>query len=523
MDGADDCWNCGSDLSQRKKAANGDLRARQRTGVFSVVYKIGDVIAGRFAVTDIVGSGGAGVVYRAQDQNTDDEVAVKVINGKLVQTADEQALFAQETSAAKNLDHENCIRIRDTGMDEERPFFTMPFLEGLSLRRIIDLRREKGQVFTSEEVEPIFNQLCQALDYAHRTGFHGNLKPDNVIVLPDLLKVTDFPLLRGLPRKPFLALQKSRGHNLRYLAPEVRLEVTDIDKAADVFSLGVILTEMLTGHVYYDLRPEALDVALAALHPELADTLRRCVERAPDERFLSALEVYQAFKSGSEASAAEKPAAEAVPVPAALAEESRGSDASIANGVMTHGRASDPAAGQPAGPGQPVSRPPHDAPTQRLDIDKHGERPIVDDEPLFSNVPSVTYQIDDGMIEAELAARSQDLAANSPFEDEDLIDNPGVGSGDLGEEEETIALEEPGVEIRAMRAQVEARLTARARSVLEEISNSNIELIADPTATHDVAGVEGPPTHDSVVPSAKLVSSAVPSLGRFFGRVCAHG
>ena len=73
--------------------------------------------------------------------------------------------------------------------------------------------------------------------------------------MEDLLKVTDFALLRGLPRKPFLAIQKSRQTNIRYLAPEVRLEVPDLDKGVDLYSLGAILLEMLSGIVHDDSKP----------------------------------------------------------------------------------------------------------------------------------------------------------------------------------------------------------------------------------------------------------------------------
>jgi serine/threonine protein kinase len=97
-----------------------------------VVYKIGDLVAGRYKVRDIVGSGGAGVVYRAHDQEIDVEVALKVINAKLLQTPDERKLFSKEIKTAKKLSHQNVVRIFDEGKDAERVFFTMQFLDGLS-------------------------------------------------------------------------------------------------------------------------------------------------------------------------------------------------------------------------------------------------------------------------------------------------------------------------------------------------------------------------------------------------------
>ncbi len=491
QDGAEKCWNCGTQLAANTKRPPGaastmELRARQRTGsrVFGVVYKVGDLVANRYRVKDIVGSGGAGVVYRARDQELEVEVAVKVINAKLVQTTDEQRLFSRQTKIARKLSHQNVVRIYDEGKDDQRPYFTTQFLEGLSLRKIIDLRKEKNGSFTAQEIEPIFDQLCQALDYAHKTTFHGNLKPDNVLVLPDLLKVTDFALLRGLPRKPFLAIQKSRGANFRYLAPEVRLEVQDLDKAVDIYSLGVVLAEMLTGGVYDDARPEALSLATSGLDPGVLSVIRRAVARAPKDRHPTAGEFFddlrRALASGGARIARPIGSGEA---PAAAAE----------------------------------------APTQRLDITQHGPRPIdespdaaprIDRPPPVEVAPSVllgaeqklqapkettgSFEIEDHMIEAASPAASRQEQAPGPSSDAasppdarpaarggpssgapPLLPVPEPDSGvvdatplDDDEDEDTQALIErddaPAIEPGG----------------LEEISSSSIELIADPRATN---------------------------------------
>ncbi|MBI2375631.1 MAG: SUMF1/EgtB/PvdO family nonheme iron enzyme [Deltaproteobacteria bacterium] len=299
QDEAEKCWNCGTRLQGGPNGSPpSDARERQRTRsrVAGVVYKIGDLIANRYQVRDIAGSGGAGVVYRAKDQEIDVDVGLKVVNAKLLQTPEERRLFSKEIKVAKKLSHQNVVRIFDEGKDGDRAFFTMQYLEGLSLRKIIDLRKDKGQTFRRVEIEPIFNQLCQALDHAAKSTLHGDLKPDNIIVLPDLLKVTDFGLLAGLPRKPFLAIQKSRGSNLKYLAPEVRLEVPELSAAVDIYSLGVILHEMLTGKVYDDGKAEQLNIATAGLSPDMVHVLRRCLARSPKERYASASEMFDDLK-----------------------------------------------------------------------------------------------------------------------------------------------------------------------------------------------------------------------------------
>jgi formylglycine-generating enzyme required for sulfatase activity len=494
QDGAEKCWNCGTVLSSKKgqeRPSTQELRAQQRTGsrMFGVVYKIGDLIANRYRVKDIVGSGGAGVVYRARDQEIDVDVAVKVINAKLVQTSDEQRLFSRQTKIARKLSHQNVVRLYDEGRDEQRPYSTMQFLEGLSLRKIIDLRKEKKQTFALTEVEPIFNQLCQALDYAHKTTFHGNLKPDNVIVLPDLLKVTDFALLRGLPRKPFLAIQKSRGVNFRYLAPEVRLEVPDLEKSIDIYSLGVILAEMLTGTVYDEAKAELLTLAGSGLEPGVLSVLKRCLARAPKDRYHTAKDLYEDIRA-----------------------------------AMTKGGNGR----RPMPPPPPEQHPANaaEAPTQRLDITKHGARPVpeppevegeaeaprpapvevaaslaLDEEPPVRREGTASFEIDDDMIEGFEAHKGEgrgpkaapppvpapepvapsDLVAAAPVPEDDLQDDPNPAVS-MDEEEETQAILEP--EPAVARAAAEAATIDAVDLAMDEISNSAIELIADPRATN---------------------------------------
>lgn len=492
QDGAEKCWNCGTQLatSKKKGASTTELRAKQRTNtrVFGVVFKVGDLIANRYRVKDIVGSGGAGVVYRAHDQEIDVDVAVKVINAKLVQTADEQRLFSRQTKIARKLSHQNVVRIYDEGRDEQRPFFTMQFLEGLSLRKIIDLRKEKKQTFALTEVEPIFNQLCQALEYAHKTTFHGNLKPDNVIVLPDLLKVTDFSLLRGLPRKPFLAIQKSRGTNFRYLAPEVRLEVPDLDKSVDVYSVGVVLAEMLTGLVFDDAKPEQLSIAATGLDATVINVIKRCVARAPKDRYPSTADVYDEIRKALTKGAGKRPL-ESGEHPATAAE----------------------------------------APTQRLDIAKHGERPVA--EPLARPAPpaipvppapvavaaavslgeghapsegsGIFDAIEDDMIESAAPAgvKSEVKAPEAPSFAEPqksgngVHPNPpdapaGAGFGAISPAADLVddpraapAVDETEDETQAILDREPLPIPSSIEG-LEEISNSSIELIDDPRATN---------------------------------------
>ena len=219
------------------------------------------------------------------------QVAVKVITSKLIQADDERDLFRREAKIARSLSHPNIVRVYDEGFDEERPYIVMQHLEGLTLRKIIDLRHGKDSTFTLEEVEPIFRQLVDAIDYAHQQKdsngqpvSHGHLKPANVIVLPDLLKVTDFREVLFVPRIPFVAAQKVRGGNERYLAPEV-VAGEDVTPAADLYCLGVLLGEMLTGEIYDPAVGLDLHVKNEDLSRAVDGIFKRLTAPRPSDRY----------------------------------------------------------------------------------------------------------------------------------------------------------------------------------------------------------------------------------------------
>lgn len=290
-DGSETCSSCGQRFDN---AARGSRVAKERrkpgdpegTGI-----KIGEVLANRYEVRAVVGQGPVGVVLRALDREVDVEIGLKLISPRLLQSPDERAEFMRLLRQAKRLSHPNIVRIYEIGMLETegtlpRPFFTMQLLDGLTLRRVIDLRREKDQIFGLREVEPILAQIALGLEHGAAFGPHGDLKPDNVIVLPDLLKVTDFGLEPAMPRVPFVAAQRTRKAD-GYLAPEV-LAGRPVDGRADVFSLGVILGEMAGGIAPGSEQPTLLREANPDLPPAIEALYRRAISQTPEGRFPSA-------------------------------------------------------------------------------------------------------------------------------------------------------------------------------------------------------------------------------------------
>ncbi len=247
-------------------------------------YREGELMADRYLVKDAVGVGPLGFVLRTQDRELGIDVSVKLIHPRFVQTNEERDAFRQALEPARRFLHPSLTRLHDVGTDQGWPYFTYTFLDGLPLRRIIDLRLAKGQTFALDEVEPILGQLMAALEAAHPAGAHGGLKAENILVLPDMLKVTDWGVAAGMPRPPFVQAERQKAAH-RHLAPEY-LAGLALEPRADVYALGVLVGEMLTGLTPEDEIPE-----LRLVNPELPDAIegfyRRALSERPESRFRS--------------------------------------------------------------------------------------------------------------------------------------------------------------------------------------------------------------------------------------------
>jgi serine/threonine protein kinase/formylglycine-generating enzyme required for sulfatase activity len=285
-DGAATCESCGQPLSGGAKPGGSP---RRRPGEIEAPFKVGDVLARRYRIKEVVGQGPLGFVFRATDEQVEMEVAIKLLQPKLLQTEDERVHFGKVIRLSRKFSHPSLARTYEDGAHDTWPFFTAPHCDGMSLRKILEPRIAKQQFFTLKEVEPVFAQLAVAVDAAHAVGVHGNLKPENVLLQPDVLKVTDFGLAMALPRLPFIQAQKASGGN-RYLSPEY-LAGGAIDPRADVYALGVILGEMLSGQTPQDGQVPLLKGPGRDIPPALEGIYRRALNENPQARFRSASEL----------------------------------------------------------------------------------------------------------------------------------------------------------------------------------------------------------------------------------------
>src|SRR6266436_5416373 len=207
----------------------------------------GRVLAGRYEILQLLGRGGMGAVYKARDTELDRIVALKLIRPELARNPEILRRFKQELILARQVTHKNVIRIFDLGQSDGIKFITMDFVEGRDLRALLV---ERGK-FPGEEAAQVMLQICRALEAAHAEGvIHRDLKPQNIMVTGDgRVYVMDF----GIARSAYLPGMTQTGALIgtpEYMSPE-QARGEKLTERSDLFSLGVIFYELLTGKSPY--------------------------------------------------------------------------------------------------------------------------------------------------------------------------------------------------------------------------------------------------------------------------------
>jgi len=204
----------------------------------------GMLLNNRYQLLERLGTGGMSDVFRARDLMLERSVAIKVLHEDYSNDEAFQQRFRQEARAAANLSHPNIVTVHDFGLDHGQLFLVMEHIPGKDLKTIL---RQRGR-FSVEEAIPLMVQACAGIGYAHRAGLvHCDVKPHNMIVTPDArLKVTDFGIARALST----IMPDERADVVwgspQYFSPEQAAGEAP-SPASDVYSLGVVLYEVLTG------------------------------------------------------------------------------------------------------------------------------------------------------------------------------------------------------------------------------------------------------------------------------------
>src|SRR5579863_5815007 len=254
----------------------------------------GTVIGDRYEILQLLGQGGMGAVYKVRDKELDRIVALKLIRPEFAGNPEILRRFKQELILARQVTHKNVIRIFDLGMADGRKFITMDYVEGRDLKSVLV---ERGKLPPDEAV-PIIQQVCRGLEAAHTEGVvHRDLKPQNIMVDADgRVWVMDFGLARSMETVGITRTGALMG-TPDYMSPE-QARGEKVDARSDLFSLGIIFYEMLTGRLPFQaetmmatllkrvqekaIPPIALDPAIP---PHINRVVMKCLEADVTKRY----------------------------------------------------------------------------------------------------------------------------------------------------------------------------------------------------------------------------------------------
>ena len=274
-------------------------------------FALGDVVGNRYEIIKTLGEGGMGAVYQARDRELDRTVALKVIRPELAGQPEILQRFKQELILARKITHRNVIRIFDLGEASGVKFITMEFIEGQDLKSLLSKERK----LPPERAVDIMQQVCLALEAAHSEGVvHRDLKPQNIMMdQKGRASVMDFGIARSLEFGGMTQTGAMIG-TPEYMSPE-QVRGEPADARSDIFTLGVIFQELLTGILPYQAetamasmfkrtmeRAASVHQVNPAVPQYLSYVVAKCLEIRPEDRYQTVKEVYdalEAWKSGA--------------------------------------------------------------------------------------------------------------------------------------------------------------------------------------------------------------------------------
>ena len=260
----------------------------------------GKKLDGRYEIRELIGVGGMANVYHCYDTIDAREVAIKILKDEFLDNEDFIRRFKNESKAIAVLNHPNIVRVYDVSFGDMIQYIVMEYIDGITLKEYIDMQG----VLDWKETVHLTTQILKALQHAHENGIvHRDIKPHNIMLLQDgTIKVTDFGIARFSSTATRTMTEQAIG-SVHYIAPEqARGEKTD--GKTDIYSVGVMMYEMLTGKLPFD-GDSAVSVALMQLqakarrpreiNPDIPEGLEeitvKAMQKNPDDRYHSALEM----------------------------------------------------------------------------------------------------------------------------------------------------------------------------------------------------------------------------------------
>ncbi len=343
----DDCCKEDEELRQQverllaaDESASHEIKAAFRDGIEEISFPLLGETVSHYRIMDVVGGGGMGLVYKAEDLKLGRQVAIKFLPEESAQDPDALGRFEREARSASSLEHSNICPIYEFGEHDGQPFLVMQLLQGKTLRELIAERAAKSPPFEVREIVDLSIQICSGLEAAHQHGIiHRDIKPANIFVTDDGQgKILDFGLaklwradagddvsrinprerpplskdsdsgLRGTPDTLLSRTGRAMG-TAGYMSPE-QVRGEELDARTDLFSLGLVLYEMATGRRAFrgDTGPELQEAILKQsldsprktnpmLPAKLEMVIGRALEKGRDARFQSAAQMQAELES----------------------------------------------------------------------------------------------------------------------------------------------------------------------------------------------------------------------------------
>ena len=291
------CADCGTSLPTSK-----EIRPEVTETLQTPIRELttGSTFAGRYQVIEELGHGGMGRVYKVNDTKIGEKIALKLIRPEAVLDKESVERFTNELKLARKIRHKNICQMFDLGEDQGTRYITMEYIHGEDLKQLV---RKVGRLSPGQAVG-IARQVCEGLEEAHKLGVvHRDLKPQNIMLDEDgNARIMDFGIARSLSGRGITGAGVMIG-TPEYMSPE-QVEGKDIDQRSDLYSLGVILYEMVTGrlpftgdtplsiaHKHKYEAPEDPKKLNTQLPDDLARVILRCLEKDKAKRYQTAEEL----------------------------------------------------------------------------------------------------------------------------------------------------------------------------------------------------------------------------------------
>ena len=267
-----------------------------------MILKIGTIVASRYEIVELIGAGGMSHVYRAIDNKLHRSVTVKVLREEYITDVSFVDRFDREARAIASLNHPNIVNVYDVGNEDDIHYIVMEYIHGKTLK---DLISEKAP-FSNETMLGVASQIAAALVNAHENGIiHRDIKPQNILCMPNgVVKVADFGIAKSHDSKKLSDDEFSTMGSVHYISPEVACS-DPIDPRSDLYSLGIVMFEMMTGELPFDsnnadeitmLHVEAPFPNIRKKNPNVLPVVReiivRLTNKQPFRRYQSASSLY---------------------------------------------------------------------------------------------------------------------------------------------------------------------------------------------------------------------------------------